>query len=468
MTARLLARLARRILPNPRTATGKLAIVAFLTTFGVLAGSTAGYAYWQSSLSVTSSVGAANLSITTTNFTSVGYTFGNETLVTTGSVTATNNTVTTSAQPGAVALTFSSNAPATLAGKVTLTLWSTTNAANCTAAATVPTGATTALWSATTVINTTLAPNASVIYCVRSSIASRESVATAGGTLSFTPKVSGTISLGNFTGSASATATQSTRYIYPSYTPNTANWQWIRPNFTNASYNYCLDVSGAATTSGTIVISYGCKNAGVSNQNWKFTASGNTGYYTIQPRNSTGLRIDNSGSTASGAGISVITAAANPATATNQQWQLQLVSTGVYEFVNPLSGLCLTSPSGAAQNLGQMTQTACDGSQYQQYLISQAFENFTCSTTTSAWSFAWTSATTGPYHVQVQGTTTDIAVTPSATASGISISTSGYSRNSTTNLNFIDGNGTLVGTGSMIWGSGTGPSSFTCSASDLQ
>lgn len=460
-------RFLRRLIPSPRTTSGRLGIVAFLTTFLVLAGSTAGFAYWQSNLSATSTLGAADLSLSTTNFTTVGYTFGNDTLVTTGSVTVTNNTVTTSTQAGAVSLTFGpATAGTTLAGKVTLNLWSTGSAANCTAAAVVPGTATTVLWSAGATVSTSLAANASAVYCLRSSIASRETVATAAGTLTFAPKITGTITLGNFTGSATATTTQTTQYIYPAVMPDTTHWNWIRPNFSNASYNYCLDVSGGgASTTGTIVISYGCKTSGAANQNWKFTASGTAGYVTIQPRNATTLRVDNASSTAAGAGISVVTAAGAPATAKNQQWQLQQVSAGVYEFVNALSGLCLTSPSGADQNLGQLTQTACSGSQLQQYLVSQAFENLTCTATTTAWTFAWSSTTTGPYHVQVQGTTTDIAVTASATASSVAVSTTGYAKSTATNVNIIDGNGTLVATGVLSRNNGN---TYTCTGSDLQ
>ncbi|MBW4033198.1 MAG: hypothetical protein HIU88_11145, partial [Acidobacteria bacterium] len=84
----------RRIVPNPRTLRGKLGIAAFLTTFIVLASSTASFAYWQSSQTVTSTVGAANLTISTANLT--GATFTNDTLVSTGSITATNTTTTSS------------------------------------------------------------------------------------------------------------------------------------------------------------------------------------------------------------------------------------------------------------------------------------------------------------------------------------------------------------------------------------
>jgi hypothetical protein len=447
----------------------KLAIATALTGFLVLAGTTVGYAFWTTSTSVSSTVGAATLSLSTTNFTSVGYTFGNDTLVTTGSVTVTNTTTTTSTQNGAVSLTFGPAASATLAGKVTANIWTTAAASNCTAAATVPGGATTALWSANTVLTASLAKNASVIYCVRSSIASRELVATAGGSLTFQPQISGTISVGNFTGSASATTTQSTQYIYPATTTaDVTHWNWIRPNFNNATYNYCLDVSGGAGTSGTIVISYSCKTSGAANQNWKFTASGAPGYYTIQPRSATGLRVDDNSTAASGSSITVNTAAGAPATATNQQWQLQLVSAGIYEMVNAYSGMCLTSPSGTAQNLGNLTQTACTGSVYQQFKVSQAFENFACTTSGNNWVWSWTSASTGPYHVLVtHGATTTELATTSATATGASIAyTAANYGSGTYNVSFVDSLGTAVGGGTITVSAF--PAFNSCTAVDFQ
>jgi hypothetical protein len=455
----------RRLFPSPRSARGRLGLVAFLVTFLILVSGTASYAFWTTSNSVTSTVSAADLTITTSNLTAA--TFGNDLLVSTGSITAVNSTSTTSTKSGSVALTVTG--AGSLASKVTRYVWTTTNAANCTAAAVMPTGTTGTLWSTTLSLTSTLTPLASAIYCVRSSIATRESVATAGGALTFTPNVSGTITLGNFTGSANAAATQATQYIYTAVSnQDTAHWFWIRPNLDNAGFHYCLDVSGAATTAGTIVISYSCKTGGASNQQWKFTLGTSTSnpYYTIQPRNATGLRIDNTSSGSTGAGV-IVDTAGTASTSTDQQWQLQLVSSGVYELVNAYSGMCMTSPNGSSQNLGQISQSPCNGGQSQQFLISQAFENFTCSTNSTAYTFAWTSATTGPYHVGLQGSTTDLAVTSSATATGISIPTTAITATGTYNLVFTDANRTVVGTGTITKASASNTSN-TCVATDPQ
>jgi len=447
----------------------KLGIATAVTGFLVLAGTTAGFAFWTASNSVSSTVGAATLSITTTNFTSVGYTFGNETLSTTGSVTVTNTTSTASTQSGSVSVTFGPAASATLAGKVMATIWTAAAASDCTAAATVPSGATSTFWSASPVLTASLAKNADVTYCVRSSIASRDSVSVAGGSMTFQPKISATITVGNFTGSASATTTQSTQYIYSTSSADLTHWNWIRPNFTS-SYDYCLDVSGAGTASGTIVISYDCKTSGAANQNWKFVASGATGgsYYTIQSRGAAGLRIDDNSSTASGGSITVNTASATPATATNQQWQLQQVSANIYELVNAFSGMCLTSPSGTGQNLGNLTQAPCSGTVYQQFKVSQAFENFACAVSGSNWVWSWSSVSTGPYHVLVSdGTTTSELVTTAATATGATLPFGALSYgNGTYNVSFVDSLDTVVGGGTIT---ATSPSrKNSCSASDFQ
>ncbi|MES1169850.1 MAG: RICIN domain-containing protein, partial [Leifsonia sp.] len=322
--------------------------------------------------------------------------------------------------------------------------------------------------SASPVLTASLAKNASVIYCVRSSIASRETVATSTGTLTFQPKISGTITVDNFTGSASATTTQSTQYMYPAQTTDVTHWNWVRPNYTTSTYDYCVDVSGGGGSNGSLVISYGCKTSGTDNENWKFTASGATGYYTIQPRSATGLRVDDNSSTTSGAGVTVNTAAGTPSTAKNQQWQLQLVSAGIYELVNAYSGMCLTSPGGTDVNLGQLTQAPCSGSALQQFIVSQTLENFTCANSGNNWVWSWSSVTTGPYHVYVSnGTTTTEVATTASTASGVTVAHSAVTfGRGTWDVSFVDGLGTTVGAGTVVVPSFLG--SYSCSAVPFQ
>jgi hypothetical protein len=467
-------RVIGRLLPNPRTLRGKVGIAAFFTAFLVLASTTAGFAYWTGSVSMTSTVSSADLTISTANLTSA--TFNNGALASQGSITIKNSTVTTSTKVAAVTVKVVGTNVGTgnLASIITRQMWTTSDPTTC-AAATVPTGTAAAVtWGTTTTLTLNLAPGISASYCVRSVVPSRGSVAVSGGTQTLTPSVTGTITLGNFTGTATATASQVTQAIYPVTTPVVGRYYWIRPNFTNPAYDYCLDVSGGATTAGTIIISYGCKTSGTSNQQWKFTA-GATDYYTIAPRNATPLRMDNNSSTSTNTGIIVDTAG----TGTDQQWQLQAVSPGVVQIVNSLSGMCLTSPDGSAvgsaQNLGQITQTPCVGGQFQQFLLSEAFEGFKCTPTdgnTNAWVFAWTSNVTGPYTVRQVGSTTNLATT-AATAAGVNVPYTAFTTAGTYNLEFTDANGTYEGAATVTVAirsllGVTLSTTRTCTVDDLQ
>jgi hypothetical protein len=314
-------------------------------------------------------------------------------------------------------------------------------------------------------VSTTLAPGASAIYCLRSSIASRETVAVTGGAMSFSPKITGTITLGNFTGSTSLTVTQATAYIYPAYTvpttsttvPTTSTWNWIRPNpsYTSDGKNVCMDVANWNYNPGSQIISYSCNLPGTANQLWQITPSTVSGYYWINPKSVAGPRLDNQ-STSTADSI-VINPASN--TSAGQRWQLQGVSTGVYEIVNAYSGECLT----AQNSPGDMLQQSCNGGAAQQFFISPAFTGFACSVAGSNVTWSWTgplSSSTVTYAMKVTtsgGTTTTVktAVNSSAT-----LSMTGYS--GTYTVTFVDSYGTIVASGTFTTGSPN-----TCTATAL-
>lgn len=428
-----------------------MAIVSFLVTFAVLSGTSAGYAFWGSSQTVTSTVTAADLTLSTTNFTSVNFTFGNEALTTTGSVTATNSTSSPSTQAASVSLTFSQSGTSTLAGKVTRVLWTTGSAANCTASATAPGTATSALWSTTTTVTSSLAPGASAIYCVRSSIASRESVAVGGGTMTFTPQIAGTIALANFSGSASASASQVTKYIYPAVTPDLTRFWMLRASSGYMWFSRCLDLNGA-TASGSQVLTSTCSQLSVAtSEHWKFASSGVTGYLTLQPRTASSLRLDDNSSSTSGAGLTVVTAG-NSSTSLNQLWQVQQVSSTLYQLVNAYSGMCLTSAQSGWDVGGQSTQVPCNGGGTQLFSLSQTVENLACTASTNyVWS--WTATTTGPYTIYVGGTAVGSTTTATANSLTVPASTIPPYSGQFTNWTMSDGNGTQVAVGQLTTGS---------------
>jgi hypothetical protein len=297
-------------------------------------------------------------------------------------------------------------------------------------------------------VATTLATGASAIYCLRSSIASRESVAAVGGTMSFTPRVTGTITVGNFTGTTTATATQATQYIYPAYTSQlTSTWNWIRPNTTwiTGSPKLCMDVSSGGTSSGTQIISNNCSLPGTTNQLWQFTAASVAGYYTITPKNAQSLRLDNL-STTNGDSIRVATASGS----TGQMWQLQQVSTGVYEIVNAYSGYCL-NPAVAFVNYSQFP---CNGGLPQLFTISPALTGYTCAVNGNTVSWSWTGPLSSAYAVNVTtsgGTTSQVLA---STTSPASFSVAGYAAGTYT-VTFVDSYGTNVASGTFTKGSPT-------------
>jgi hypothetical protein len=387
---------------------------AVVLILGVGAGA---FAYWQSAVTATSTAGAAQLVVSTTNFSSVADTFGNESLTTTGSVSVTNSTTTTSTRVPALALAFSrSSGSSALAGDVNLTVWYQANG-TCTTATSVGSGAVTGTWASFAGLSTTLAKGATSVFCIRSTIPDRQDAAATAGTLSFVPRVSASLSVGNFAATATATATAlDTQYIYPFATISNSNWYMVK------SSGQCMDVSGGGTSAnGTAVISYQCKTSDTTNQEWQFTRDGSTEYYDITPRSgvSTSVRADTNGQTSAGSAITVRT----DSSSAGQLWQPQLVSTGTYQFVNKSTGLCLTSTTTSA---GAVTQAICNGGTAQRWTLTSTgsagatqLQNLGCSAGNYSQSagITWTLASEGGYTAQAYRTSTSQWYTVSATSS---------------------------------------------------
>lgn len=396
-------------------------IIAAIVTFAVLAGAGAGYAYWSTTAQATLGVGAATLTTTATGWATSS--LGNETisatssntLTTTGSITITNTTNTTSTQSQTLSATFSRQSGSTvLAGATTLTVWAVASTAACTTAAT-PTSPTSGTWSAGVTVTASLAPGASQVYCLRNTIADRQSAADASGTLTFTPRVAATLSESNFTATATTASSISTRYVYPLADISAAYWYYV----IRAGTTWCWDVSGSGTTDGSQMISWACKNNTDTNQDWRFMDADGDGYGDIQPRHATNLRVSAAASTTSGSAVDMRTAATTTAV---QQWQEQLVAANTYQFVNKYSGLCLSAPATSA---GVMTQVTCNGGDDQKFTLTQraviGLTAFTCANYGGTGSnrsvqYTWTTDyTTGTLTIQAKlnssGTWTTLGTT---------------------------------------------------------
>lgn len=388
----------------------RTAIIAAVATFSVLAGTIGSYAYWSATANANLGVGAATLTATATGWSST--TLGNENIVTTGgaslsstgSVTITNTTSTSSSQSQTLSATFSAaSGDSTLAAGTTATIWSVASAASCTASAT-PVSPQSGTWAAGVTVTRTLAPGAAAVYCIRNTINDRQDVAATSGTRTFVPQVAAQLSISNFTGNTTVTSSIATQYIYALTPINSAAWYYIKRSGTE----WCWDVSGSGTTNGSLLISYGCKNNTDTNQDWRWIDADGDGYGNFQARHATGIRVGAATSTTSGSAVTMLTT--NNAS-TQQQWQPQLVSSGVYQFVNEYSGLCLSAPASSA---AVMTQVTCTGGADQRFTFTKretiALTSFTCtntggSTTGRTVQFAWTADYSGDsYTIQARRT----------------------------------------------------------------
>jgi hypothetical protein len=442
-------------------------IIAAIVAFSVLAGTVTSYAYWSATAQASLGNGAATLATTATGWATT--TLGNEnvsatssnSLTATGSVTITNTTSTTSTQSQALSATFSRASGSTaLATATTLTVWTVASAASCTPAA-IPSGPTSGTWNAGVTVTATLAPGASIVYCLRNTVADRQNADDPSGTLTFTPQVASTLSISNFTNTTATTSTISTQYIYPLADFTSGYWYYI----TRAT-NWCWDVSGSGTGSPSALISYACKNNTDTNQDFRFMDADGDGYGDFQARHTTALRVEAAASTTSGSAVDMRTAATTTAV---QQWQPQLVAAGTYQFVNKYSGLCLSMP---AVSTGAATQVTCNGGADQKFTLTKrgviGITNFACvnagTNANRTVTYSWTQDYAGgPYLIQARQNGSSpfqtIATSSSASATSVTVAapigapltTWGGSLFGTTyTVQIVNDDAEVVGTGQIV------------------
>jgi ricin-type beta-trefoil lectin protein len=345
-------------------------IIAGIAVFLVVVGGSVSYAAWTTGATAANSASAANLGISTSGFTSNAFTFQNHLLSTTGSVTLTNNTVTSSTTAGNYSLTLGYTGDAALADKLSVSLWPTTNTSGCAAVGTPPSGTVTGTWStvATTSspITGSLAKNASASYCVRVSAAERDDLASASGALTIQPSVSASLTVGNWSQSASASTTQKTAWIFPAFSPAPNTWYQIK----NQGTLNCVDVYAAYATSGTGAIDWACKTGNTSgdyNQEWKITrSSGN--YFDLTPRHAQSTRLDVAGG--SSANFAAVNVQTDSGTRVSQDWQLQAQASNIYQIVNRNSGMCLQVKDTSVYSPEvEYAQAVCDGTVGQRFAL---------------------------------------------------------------------------------------------------
>lgn len=414
-----LPRLAAGVARPRRLLLHSLAMGALITLL-MASGTGSTFAVWTSQATATTTASGAQLDVTT-SFANANAVFADHVLSSTGSFTIGNATDTTSTTPGSYTATLGYTGDSALASALALTVWPYSVAAPCTAAATPAGVVATGTWAAVTgVISGTLAAPGSITYCLRMTASERSDLATADGELLINPSVTATLSVGNWTDTASATTVQKTAYVFPVFTPTASTWYQVK----NVGTGLCVDVHGAETAVGTGVIDYACKTgnaAGDYNQHWKFSPT-DTGYYTLTPRNVPTLLMDVVGQSAGTlAPIDVQTATSNPIR-DSQEWQLQVKPNGNYQLVNRLSGLCL-EPHNTAVYAGdtEYAQAVCDGTADQSFsltlktTVTPTMTQVACAPSGSGVTYSWTGAAVDAYDFQV-GSTPSGAFTTVTTA----------------------------------------------------
>jgi hypothetical protein len=407
--------------PRGLSRRARLGTVAAIVAFSVFGGAAGGWAYWTAQATATVGTGAASLTITSTGF--AASTLNNDTIAvagstvlqTTGSITFTNTTSTTSTQSQTLQAVFSrASGTQALAQSTTVTVWESASAAACTNTAAVGVGSVTGTWDGGVTVSKSLAIGASVVYCIRNS-GERQTFASATSPRSFVPQAVATLTIANFTTSNTSSSTVTEQFVYPLATISSALWNYV----VRATTTWCWDVSASGTTTGSLMISYACKNNTDLNQDWRWIDGDGDGYGNFQARHAPAIRVDAGTSTTSGSAVTMITADAASA---SQQWQPQLVAAGTYQFVNKNSGLCLSMP---ATSTGAATQVTCSGGADQRFTLTQRsvipLTTFTCANSGNNASrtvqYSWTSDWSGgPYTIQSRQTTAGAWVSLGTTA----------------------------------------------------
>jgi hypothetical protein len=252
--------------------------------------------------------------------------------------------------------------------------------------------------------------------------------------------VSATLSVHNFTGTASMAPTMSTAHIYPLGSPTLNSWMRLRLGSTTG--RNCLDVSGSGGA-GTVVIQWGCHAN--PNQKWRITSVAGTDYVRLAPQHADTTRL---AATSTNNGADITIQAANTSN-TLQDWQFQQSGTGRYQLVNRATGYCLTSQSLTADVGTAMTQTPCNSSDLQWFLPDVSLSNFACTASTTGTdrnlSLSWGS-TTGTFTLWIDGVATSSTVGGTNTGLTRTIAQGSYPAGSHS-YEVRDANGVAVGSG---------------------
>lgn len=310
-----------------------LATVLFL----VLAGTGVGHALWSSTASSTATVAAGSIGMTQTGFDDLEFAYTHSAQTVTAPVTVTN----TGSISAPYTLAFGTKSAEGLAKVVQVRTWPVASNAACTTDP-VPATAKPTSWKTLPAVAGTLAPGASAIHCVQSTLG--DGKIKKHNTLTVTLEL--TSAVGSWTSGETAAVTQSVSHSAPP--SELEGWYSIR----DSAGTQCIDGSGMAAGAPLTVES--C--SGIPAQQWKFVASSD-GYVATVPRGAASesplaWEIDDSShNTWAAARLGAYAGTAN------QQWMIDALDDATVQFVNRASDKCLAVPKKGTQ----LEQGPCKG-----------------------------------------------------------------------------------------------------------
>jgi len=301
----------------------RLAVIAGIVTFAVLAGTGTSYALWSATAQVSSTAKAATVSVTQTavSGSTLDITYSSTALAAAGAYTVKNTGSRSSTW--SLGATGASTNSTTFAGLVTVALGIVTS--GCTTSTSLVSPVTGVFGSTAVAISGTLAAGASVIVCLKTSITAANVAANV--SKSVVATVTSTVTAGTWSAtSAAATFTQQTPAQTTTAVSNTA-WYWIK---TTLNPVRCVQTEYYGQTSGTPLWQENCNTIAEqeSNKNeyWKFVPTSD-GYYRITSRNATTM-----GWSKSAAGEANQYLRMSDTTATTGQWLLSANANGTTTF----------------------------------------------------------------------------------------------------------------------------------------
>ena len=310
-----------------------------------VAGGSSAMAVWSARVTASGSVSAGSLSVAFAGVVPTT-TFINSSLSSTASVSVSNTTSSASAPDAELELTVSGPATSPLAAVTNVVVWTASSPSECDDAAAPGGDAVAGNWAnSVTLTSAALAPGSTQNYCVRSSVATRQAAASGSGAQSFQAQLAARLVLHSFSVSATSVSDVTSAWIFP-FSTLSSSWY----NFMPSGQAACVDVSaGPNAPPGSAIGTYVCFGSGTDFQ-----------MFTLDPLAGTLVAIRTAVSNfnmAADPGGAVIVQVNDPSSPA-QRWEPQLVSPGVFQFVNDSNGLCLTAPA----SFGPLSVSACDGS----------------------------------------------------------------------------------------------------------